>query len=119
MPTMTEPNNLQDTLVWEEDRGYSRDEVVIADGQDLAVAQIVGRIEATGKIVALDPAADTGAQKAVGFTIAKYKADGADIKGVIIAREAIITTSDLVWPDGITDPQKNNRHGRTPGPGYH
>lgn len=106
MPVFIEPNNLADVLVWEEERGYSRDEVTILSGENLALGQVVGAVTASGKYKALDPAAVDGSQVAAGITVAKYDATTGDITGVIISRHAIITTSALVWPGTATAEQK-------------
>lgn len=58
------------------------------------------------KIVAIDFTAVNGTEDAAGFVIAAYDASAADVEGVIIAREALITTDNLVWPDGATADQK-------------
>ena len=101
MTVFTEPNNLGDFLVWEEERHYSRDEVVILSGQTLALGEVVGKVTASGKYVAFNQDGLDGSQNAVGITIAAYDATSGDVAGVIIARDAIITTSNLVWPSDI------------------
>lgn len=200
MTTFTEPNNLKDFLVWEEERGYSRAEVTFLSGETISLAEVVGEIalscpttgtadagntgdgtcasvaagakakpgiytltctaesanagtfsvkdpdgyalaDATvavaytndhinftladgaedfdigdiftieitagsGKYVEVDASAVDGSQNAAGIAIADYDASAADLVGVIIARDAIITTSNLVWPSGATDAQK-------------
>ena len=199
MAAYTEPNNLKDFLVWEEEREYSRDEVTILSGESLSIGEVVGKIktsvpttgaagsntgngtctgvtggsktkvgtytlvcieaatdagtfevidpdgnalpEATGdvayandhinftinvgatdyvagdeftiavsegslKVVAIDLDAVDGSEDAAGIVIADYDASGGDIQGVIIARDAIITTSHLVWPADIITAEK-------------
>lgn len=101
MAAFTEPNNLKDFLVWEEERGYSRDEVTFLSGQNISLGQIVGKDTASGKHVAFNQDGVDGSQTAAGIAIADYDATGGDIQGVIIARDAIITTSNLVWPADI------------------
>lgn len=201
MTAFTEPNNLKDFLVWEEERGYSRDEVTFLSGETISLAEVVGKVilscpttgtadgentgdgtcgsvtagakakigtytltciaEATnagtfavkdpdgyaladatvavayandhinftladgaedfdigdiftieitagsGKYVEVDASAVDGSQNAAGIAIDDYDASSADLAGVIIARDAIIITSNLVWPSGATDDQKN------------
>jgi len=101
MTAFTEPNNLKDFLVWEEERGYSRDEVTILSGENLAVGEVVGKVTASGKYVAYNQDGADGSQTAAGIVIADYDASNGDVQGVIIARDAIITTSNLVWPADI------------------
>ncbi|HCY86671.1 MAG TPA: head decoration protein [Desulfobacteraceae bacterium] len=62
----------------------------------------------SGKYVEVDASAVDGSQNAVGIAISDYDASAADMSGVIIARDAIITTSNLVWPSGATEAQKTN-----------
>ena len=57
MPVLHEPANLADLLKYEAPNLYSRDEVVVAASQTLALGAVVGRVTATREIVALDPAA--------------------------------------------------------------
>ena len=200
MAAYTEPNNLKDFLVWEEERGKSREKVTILSGENIALAEVLGKItlscpatgtagggntgartcdsvtagpkakigtytltciaEATGagtfavadpdgfalasatvgtayvndhinftltdagedsnlgdiytieitagsgKYVEVDPTAVDGSQNAAGVAIANYNALTADTAGVAIVRDAIITSSNLVWPSGATEPQK-------------
>ncbi len=60
----------------------------------------------SGKFVEVDASAVDGSQVAAGISIAGYDASAADAEGVIIAQDAIIVTSNLVWPAGATDDQK-------------
>lgn len=106
MTVFTEPNNLKDFLVWEEDRDYSRDQITIASGNSVSLGEVLGQITASGKYVPVNAGASDGSETAAGIAIADYDAASADVKGVAIVREAIITTSNLVWPDGATSNQK-------------
>lgn len=200
MSAFTEPDNLKDILVWEEDRGKSRKEVTFLSGETISLGEVVGAVaiscpatgtaggdntgdgacasvtagtktkigtytltctaesanagtfavkdpdgfalpDATvgvaysnaninftlsdgaedfdtgdiftiavaagsGKYVEVDATAVDGSQNAAGIAIDDYDASTADFAGVIIAREAIITTSDLVWPESATADQK-------------
>lgn len=200
MPAYTEPNNIKDFLVWEENRQFSRVEVTFLSGETISLGEVVGKValscpttgtadgdntgdgtcgsvtagakakigtytltcvaesanagtfevkdpdgyalaDATvavaysndhinftladgtedfdigdiftieitagsGKYVEVDATAVDGSQNAAGIAIADYDASEADLSGVIIARDAIIITSNLVWPSGATDDQK-------------
>lgn len=103
MAVKTEPAGLGSVLKWEQDGTYSRDKVVVASGENLALGTVVGRITASDKIVACDQAAVDGSEVAVGFLIAAYDASAADVDGVIIARDAEVVASGLVWPASVTD----------------
>ncbi len=106
MAVQEELARLGSVLKWEQDNAFSRDKVVVSSGEDLALGAVVGRITATDEVVELAPGASDGSQTAVGFLIADVDASVADAEGVIIARDAMVVASGLVWPTGITEPQK-------------
>jgi hypothetical protein len=106
MPAQTEGNYLGDWLKYEEDSLYSRDEVTVISGQNLATGTVIGLITASGKVTQLAPAATDGSQNAAGVLLLPVDASAADKGGVIIARHAICADKKLVWPGGITAPQR-------------
>ncbi len=106
MPVQNESNYLGDWLKFEEDNLYSRDEVVVASGQNLAAGTVVGVITASGKVTQLAPGANDGAENAAGVLVGTVDATAGDQPGVIVARHAICTDKGLTWPGSITAPQK-------------
>ena len=62
--------------------------------------------DGSGKYVALDPAGTDGSETAVGVMYAAVDATAADKAGVIIARQAELDGTVLVWPAGITADEK-------------
>ena len=106
MPVQSEPNRLGDWLKFEEDNLYSRDEVTVISGQNLATGTVVGIITASGKATQLAPAASDGSETAAGVLLHSVDASAGDQPGVIIARHAICSDKGLVWPASITGPQK-------------
>ena len=106
MPVQTESNYLGDWLKFEEDNLYSRDEVTVAGGQNLATGTVVGIITASGKATQLAPAANDGSENAAGVLVGNVDATAGDQPGVIIARHAICSDKGLTWPGSITGPQK-------------
>lgn len=106
MAVLTEGNRLSDVLAWEQENLYSREKITILSGQVLAVGQVVGQVSASGKYVAFNQDATDGSQIPAGIVIADYDATGADIAGVIIARDAILRPSGLVWPSDIETAEK-------------
>jgi len=106
MPVQSEGNYLGDWLKHEEDNLYSRDKVTLISGQKLATGTVVGVITASGKVTQLAPAAADGSQTATGVLVFPVDATGADQPAVIVARHAICSDKGLVWPGGITGPQK-------------
>ena len=106
MPVQAEPNYLGDWLKFEEDNHYSRDEVIVASGQNLAAGTVVGVITASGKVTQLAPGASDGSQNAAGVLLNAVDATAGDQPGVIVARHAICSDKGLIWPASITGPQK-------------
>ena len=106
MPVQSESNYLGEWLKCEEDNLYSRDEVTVASGQNLATGTVVGIITASGKVTQLAPGASDGSQNAAGVLIRAVDASAADKPGAIIARHAICSDKGLIWPGSITGPQK-------------
>lgn len=60
----------------------------------------------SGKCTLLNPAAVNGSQVAAGIAYAAYDAAAADVRGVIIKRDAVVLAELLSWPAGVTQPQK-------------
>lgn len=106
MPVLQEPNRLGDWLKYEEENLYSRDQVTVAAGQNLKTGTVVGKITASGKVTQLAPGATDGSENAAGVLLLDVDASSADAPGVIIARHAVCSDKALVWPAGITGPQK-------------
>jgi len=106
MTTLTETRNLGDLLKYEAPNAYSRDTGAVAAGQTLALGTVLGRETATGKLRALTPAATNGSQTAVAVLAQQADANLADVEALIVARHAIVARNALVWPAGITAPQR-------------
>ena len=102
----TEGNYLGDVLFYEGPLHYSRDIVTVLSGQNLALGTIVGIVTASGKVKILAPAASDGSQTAVGMMALSCDASLADTTSIAITRHAILKETSLVWPAGITAPQK-------------
>lgn len=101
MPTMNP--TLSAFVKYEEaESGYSRKDVTIASGQNLAIGTVVGRITASGKVAAYDNDATDGTQTAVGVLIAAIDASAGDKPGTIIARHAVLAKQALVFGAGVT-----------------
>ncbi len=106
MAVLQEPNTLGDLLKYEAPNLYSRDEVVVGAGQTLALGTVVGRVTATGEIVALDPAASDGREIVAGVLLeAVTVARGERRRSVIVSRHAIVFGGALVLPTSLTAEQ--------------
>jgi hypothetical protein len=108
MASMTESYRLPDFLKWEEDNRYSREKVTVASGETLSVGEVVGRVTATGKIVAIDFSATDGSETAYGIMAADCDASDGDTAGVAIVRDALISDDHLIWPSGATSSDKSD-----------
>jgi hypothetical protein len=69
---------------------------VAGDGFDVTIAA------GSGKVVEMDPAAEDGSQTPAGVLYDAVHADGADAKGVLIARHAEVNRNELAWKSGIS-----------------
>ncbi len=106
MPSITQAKNLGDVLKYEAPSLYSRESATLAAGQNLTVGAVLGKKAADGKFYALNPAATDGTETAVGVLATDTDATFIDRDAVIVARHAIVARSALIWPSGITAPQK-------------
>jgi hypothetical protein len=106
MPTITQSKNLGDLLKYEAPNLYSRDTATVSSGQNLQLGTVLGRKTADGKLYALNPSASDGTQTAVGVLATDTDATLIDRDAILIARHAIVARKALIWPSGITAPQK-------------
>lgn len=88
--------------------------VVFASGADVARYSVVGRIEASGKYVLCNPAANDGSQDAVGIAVESADSASADAVGNIYT-SGCFNPAALVWHAGFsTDVLKAGAFIRTP-----
>jgi hypothetical protein len=106
MAVINESAYLGDLVKFEESHRYSRRQETIASGQNLGLGTVVGRKTSDSKIYALNPSATDGTQTAVGVLVEAVDATLLDKDGLILVRHAIVADKALVWPAGITNPQK-------------
>jgi hypothetical protein len=107
MPAITQSKNLGDLLKYEAPNLYSRDAATIAAGQNLQLGTVLGRKTADGKLYALAPAATDGTEVASAVLAVDTDATLIDRDdAVVVARHAIVARGALIWPAGITAPQK-------------
>lgn len=107
MPTLTQAPNLGDLLKYEAPNLYSREQATVAAGQNLPLGAVVGRVTATSKLKALDPAAGDGSEVAVGVLALAVDATLIDREdAILIARHAIVARGALIWPAGVTTAQR-------------
>ncbi len=106
MSVLHEPMTLGDLLKYEAPNLYSRDEVVVASNQVLALGAVVGRVTATREIVALDPTASDGRETVAGVLIEAVTTSATERRrSVIVARHATVFGGALVLPTSLTSEQ--------------
>lgn len=106
MNEQTEKNRTGDFLLSEGNGSYSRENIIVAGGQNLEAGTLLGTVTASGEAVALNVAADDGSEVASGILWASTNASDADTAAVAITRTAEVKADALIWPAGITGPQK-------------
>lgn len=103
-----EPARISDFLKWEEDNGYSREQVTIVTGQSdiLAPGTVLGKITASGKYTPHVNGASDGTQTAVAIVVSPVDAKTADAPAVVVARDAIVSEQALIWDASVDDAAK-------------
>ena len=110
MTTLSETTHPGGFLVWEAFRDYSREVVTIAAGT-LEPGTVLGKITASGKYAAHDPAATDGTETAVAVLWGKADATGGDTPGVAVVRgPAIVNRHDLVFAGTPTEGEITAAH---------
>jgi Bacteriophage lambda head decoration protein D len=84
----------------------------VLSGQNVQDGAVLGKVTASGKYKALDPAAADGSQSAAGILYDAVDASAADAEGVAVVRLAEVNAAELVWPAGITAGQKTTALGQ-------
>ena len=107
MTTLTESNHAGEHLISEASGTRSRDAVTILSGQTLVAGTVLGRVTASGKYAAHDPAASDGTQAAAAVLYAAVDASAGDVGGTITARDAEVDSASLTWAAGISVPNKS------------
>ena len=97
MTTLTETTHPGGFLVWEAFRDYTRETITIAAGT-LDPGTVLGKITASSKYAAHDPAAVDGTETAVAVLWGKADAAGGEMPAVALIRgPAIVNRHDLVF----------------------
>ena len=105
MPILSELPHAGGFLVWEALRDYCRSTVILASG-NLQPGTILGKITASGKYAAHDPAAANGTQTAAAILWDSVDASGGDKNAVVLIRgPAIVNQYEITIPGTPTAPQ--------------
>jgi Bacteriophage lambda head decoration protein D len=89
-------------IVSEGNGSISRETITVLSGETLEAGAVLGKVTASAKYKALDPAASDGSEAAAGVLYGAIDASAADAAGVAILRLAELNAAELVWPAGIT-----------------
>lgn len=95
-----------DYILTEGNGSISREEIVFAQSGVIEPGTVLGQVTATKKYAVLDVAETDGSQVAVAVNYARIDATNGDVAGVISARDSELKKDQLIWPAGITEPQK-------------
>ena len=98
MATYTLGTRESEFLHYELEPQYTREQVIIAAGQNLPAGAVVGKVTASGEYAAYDNAATDGTESAAGVLLAAVDASGGATEGVILARgPAVVLNRALDW----------------------
>ena len=106
--SIEENNRLGDLLKYEADKNYCRETMTVAEGQNLKMGTVVGVITESdkAKIVSISPEESDGSDTAFGMLLEDVDATSGDKKALVVARDAIVASDYMVFPDGASDDQK-------------
>jgi hypothetical protein len=104
MATFTQPKDPGDLLLVEVCPGWTKDKVTLLGGTNYPFGQVLAKV--SGKYQALDLAGTGTAKKSAAVLIEAVDATAGDKSGVVVSRGAVIDSTELAWPDGVTEPQK-------------
>lgn len=104
MPVIAEQANLGDLIKYEAGSLFSREDIIVNTGQNIAFATVVARLTTGGNIVTLNSGGG-GSDVAVGIICDDVNASTGAKKSLMIARHAIVAEDAVVWPAGTTATQ--------------
>lgn len=85
----------------------------VASGQDVEKRTPMGRVTATGKLVAWSPTAENGSENAIFLTAIAVDASAGDKQAPMI-KGGTFNPELVNWPEGATDAQKAGAFDGTP-----
>lgn len=112
MTVLTDGRHTAEYIASEANGTRSRDVVTLITGQNLAPGAVLGKITASGKYTAVDPAASDGSQTAAAVLFDPVDASAADKPAVVTLRDTEVKAVALVWPSGISGPDKTTALGQ-------
>lgn len=106
MTVVTEARHAGEFLVYEDEVNYSRENIVLASGQNLPAGAVIGKITASGKWASADPAETDGSENAAGVLLYPVDATAADVDTVAIVRHAVVNANLISYHTGATTGEK-------------
>lgn len=97
MTVLTEGRHALEFVYYEASGTRSRDNITVVTGQNLTAGTVVGIVTASSKYAVYDDAAGDGTEVAAGILCYATDATAADVKAVIIARDAEVNADELNW----------------------
>ncbi|WP_371398907.1 head decoration protein [Marinovum algicola] len=97
MTKLTEGKTPGDFLLFEEQDNYSREEVTIAAGADLAPGTVLGKVTASAKYVASNEAGVDGSETVAGVLLTPAAAAAEDVTAIILNRHARVRRFGLTF----------------------
>jgi hypothetical protein len=105
------PRTLSDLVKFDVSPSFTREIGTLKAGNALVLGTPIAK-DHDGKVVVLDPLAVDSAAECVGLSIGSKSAGSADQGFTYLARgPAIVADVGIVWPAGITAPQKEKATG--------
>lgn len=101
-----EGRHTADYILSEGNGAISRENVTMAQSAIVEPGTVLGIVTATGKFMPLDLAATDGTEVAAAVNYARVDASAADVACVISARASELKIDQLIWPAGISAPEK-------------
>lgn len=86
--------------------GLSRDNLTFASGLDFKPGEVAAIKTTTGQVVKFAPGGSDGADVAAVIPVYAYNTAAAAVMGVAITRQATVKEDGLIWPAGISGPNK-------------
>lgn len=107
MPSVLTPGRRPLQFILREANGQrSRDNLTILSGGALLAGQLSVLVASTGKVIPLVASPTYATGDKVVLPCYAYNAAGADVMGAFVTRDAELIEEDLIYPAGISGPNK-------------
>jgi len=108
---LTEGQHGAEFIASEGNGTVSRNTATLIAGQNLSAGSVLGKITASGKFTQLNTGGADGSQNAAAILLDNVNATAADTTCVIVVGPSEVNNKELIWPGGITGPQKTTAIG--------